>query len=785
VQHVHDSSHSGVQSSISKIDDRPIDPVCGMKVDPATKLKTVYAKTTYYFCGSKCLAKFTAEPEQFLSTNAPPKKADVLSDAVYTCPMHPEIRKIGPGSCPICGMALEPAEATAEEDTTELREMTLRFWVGLGFTLPLLLLDMSSMILGHSFFSSLPLNLKWIELLLATPVVLWCGFPFFKRGWSSLVSLNLNMFSLISIGTGAAYLSSVVAVFYPGLYPKALTSHGEGPPLYFESAAVIIVLVLLGQVLELRARSKTSGAIRQLLGLAPDSAHVVGTDGTERDLPLKDVQVGQLLRVRPGEKVPVDGMVTDGQSFLNESMLTGEPTPVLKKVGDRVIGATVNGTGSFTLKAQNVGETTVLSKIVKMVSQAQRSRAQIQKLADQVSSYFVPAVLIAAALTFAVWTVWGPEPKFNYAFVSMIAVLIIACPCALGLATPMSVMVAVGRGAKEGILVKNAEALERLEKVKVLVLDKTGTLTMGAPKLTAVHVIGNSTEKLLLEIAASLEMNSEHPLARAIVDGAKERKIKIEPIQNFESVTGKGIQGILNGKRVSIGSSGMSGVYASSSVEPEQARKLRENGSTVVSVFLEDTRIGLLGISDPIRPTAFALIKDLQQAGIKTVMLTGDNRITAEAVGRQLGITEVIAEVLPEDKVAAVQRFQNEGLIVAMGGDGINDAPALAQANVGIAMGTGTDVALESAGLTILQGDLSGIVRAWNLSHVTMRNIRQNLFFAFFYNAVGIPVAAGVFYPAFGILLNPMIASLAMSLSSIFVIGNALRIRAANLKCGS
>jgi Cu+-exporting ATPase len=758
-------------------DQWPIDPVCGMKVNPATNLKAEYSQSTYYFCSSKCLTKFRAEPTNFLSEKKTAVSESLGKEAKYTCPMHPQIIQAGPGSCPICGMALEPVEAQSE-DTSELQVMTWRFWIGMCFTVPLLALDMGPMVFGSHVMSSLSANARWFELGLSTPVVLWCGFPFFVRGWQSLRSRHLNMFTLISIGTGAAYLSSLVAVLFPQLYPPAFLTGSGGPPLYFESAAVIVVLVLLGQVLELRARSKTSGAIRQLLGLAPDSAHVVDASGTEHDVPLKDVLVGQLLRVRPGEKIPVDGTVTEGKSLVNESMLTGEPTPVLKKVGDRVIGATVNGTGSFTFAAEHVGETTVLAKIVKMVSLAQRSRAQIQKLADQVSGYFVPAVLLAAILTFAAWFVWGPEPKFNYAFVSMIAVLIIACPCALGLATPMSIMVAVGRGAKEGILVRNAEALERFEKVNVIVLDKTGTLTQGAPKLTSVQVTGEHTEAELLGIAAALEARSEHPLARAIMDGAKERSITIASIENFESLTGKGVQGKLNGKIVAIGSAAFS---RSPSDEPENAREWRANGSTVVSVFLEGIRIGILGISDPIRPTALTLIQDLQKSGIRTVMLTGDNRITAEAVAKQLGIKEVIAEVLPGDKAEVIRRFQKEGLIVAMAGDGINDAPALAQASVGIAMGTGTDVALESAGLTILQGDLSGIVRAWKLSRVTMKNIRQNLFFAFFYNAVGIPIAAGIFYPAYGVLLNPMLASLAMSLSSVFVIGNALRIRSATL----
>jgi Cu+-exporting ATPase len=702
----------------------------------------------------------------------------------YVCPMHPEVVRDAPGACPICGMALEPRTATAaEEANPELKMMTRRFWASAVLTAPLLLLAMSEMLPGEpvqrAFSSRL---LVWVELLLATPVVLWGGWPFFERGWTSIVRRRLNMFTLIAIGTGTAYFYSVLAALAPGIFPAAFRGHHGEVAVYFEAAAVITTLVSMGQVLELRARSRTSGAIRALLGLAPKTARVVGDGGAEDDVPLEQVRPGDLLRVRPGEKVPVDGVVLEGSSAVDESMVTGESIPVEKHPGERVTGSTINTTGSFLMRAERVGSETLLAQIVRVVSEAQRSRAPIQRLADVVSSYFVPAVVAAALMTFMVWGLFGPEPRLAYALVNAVAVLIIACPCALGLATPMSIMVGTGRGATAGVLIKNAEVLEVLEKVDTLVVDKTGTLTEGKPRLASIRVTPGAPvdEQELLRLAASLERSSEHPLAAAIVAAAAEKRLVLVPVTGFRSVTGKGVTGQISGREVALGNGKL---LAELGLDPgalaEQAERLRGDGQTVVFVAVDGRAAGLLGVTDPIKETTPEAIRVLHREGLRIVMLTGDSRTTAEAVARKLGIDEVEAEVLPDKKGEVVKRLQSAGRVVAMAGDGINDAPALAQAQVGIAMGTGTDVAMESAGVTLVKGDLRGIVRARRLSRSTMRNIRQNLFFAFLYNALGVPLAAGVLYPLFGTsaLLNPMIASAAMSFSSVSVISNALRLR--------
>jgi P-type Cu+ transporter len=699
----------------------------------------------------------------------------------YTCPMHPEIVRPGPGSCPICGMALEPRTVTEqEEENPELRAMTLRFWVAVALAAPLLAAAMADMLPGMPLQRAFPPGwLPWIELLLATPVVLWGGWPFFQRGWASIVNRSTNMFTLIAMGTGMAYLFSLAAVLAPGIFPDTFRDMTGAPPVYFEAAAAIVTLVLLGQVLELRARSRTGAAIRALLNLAPQTARVV-RDGNETDIPLEQVQPGDHLRVRPGEKVPVDGVVLQGQSSIDESMITGESMPVEKQAGSNVIGATVNGTGSFIMRADHVGSGTLLAQIVQMVSQAQRSRAPIQRLADRVAAWFVPAVIAIAAITFIVWSLAGPQPRLAHALVNAVAVLIIACPCALGLATPMAIMVGTGRGAAAGVLIKNAEALEVLEKVDTLVVDKTGTLTEGKPRVVTIEAAGNQEE--MLRLVASLEQGSEHPLAAAVVSAAKGRGLSLAAAREFHYVPGRGVQGKVNGRHVIAGNGALvAGLEISFASFSGKVEELRSQGQTVIFVALDGIAAGLLGISDPVKQSTPQALRDLRSEGLRIVMLTGDSRGTAGAVARDLGIEEFEAEVLPEKKSEVVRRLQKEGRVVAMAGDGINDAPALAQADVGIAMGTGTDVAMESGGVTLVKGDLAGIVRARKLSRATMRNIRQNLFFAFIYNLVGVPIAAGVLYPLFGLLLSPILAAAAMSLSSVSVIANSLRLRRASL----
>ncbi len=743
-----------------------IDPVCGMSVDPARAAgRHEHKGQTYYFCSAGCQKRFAAHPEKFLSSPgthgmavAPPPNLGIE----YTCPMDPEIRQIGPGACPKCGMALEPVTFTADEAPNhELEDMTRRFKIALLLTSPILLSMVYEMVAGHQLLNT------WLQFLLATPVVLWAGWPFFERAWTSVLNRSPNMFTLIGLGTGAAFSYSVLATLAPGLFPDSFRTHSGDVAVYFEPAAVIITLVLLGQVLELRARARTSSAIKALLGLAPKTARLVAQDGSERDVPLEQVVVGQKLRVRPGEKVPVDGVVLEGATSIDESMITGESLPVSKSPGDQVSGGTVNGTGTVVMRAERVGSETLLAQIVRLVGEAQRTRAPIQRIADVVSGYFVPAVVLASLVTFIVWAIWGPEPRMAYALVNAVAVLIIACPCALGLATPMSIMVGTGRGATAGVLVRKAEALELMEKVDTLVVDKTGTLTEGKPKVTA--VIPDDPE--LLRLAASLERASEHALAAAIVHAAEERGLTLAPVSNFASETGQGVRGTVDGRTVEIGGRGES---------PEAAR-LRSEGATVMFVSIDGKPAGLIAASDPVKPSSAQAMRDLRAEGIRVVMLTGDNRATAEAVAQRLGIDEVHAGVLPQQKAEEVKRLQAEGRIVAMAGDGVNDAPALAAAQVGIAMATGTDIAMESAGLTLIHGDLRGIVRARRLSKAVMRNIRQNLFFAFFYNALGVPLAAGVLYPFFGLLLSPMIASAAMTFSSVSVISNALRLRRVGL----
>ncbi|WQO70689.1 copper-translocating P-type ATPase (plasmid) [Sinorhizobium medicae] len=705
-----------------------------------------------------------------------------MEGVIYTCPMHPQVRQIGPGNCPICGMALEPAVVTAETGpSAEFVDMRRRFWIGLVLTSPVLALEMGGHLTNlHMLLGAQTSN--WLQLVFATPVVLWAGAPFFERAWRSLVTRRLNMFTLIAMGTGVAWVYSVIATVAPGLFPAMFRSADGAVPIYFEAAAVITVLVLLGQVLELRAREQTGGAIRALLDLAPKTARRIRNDGTDEDLPLEAVAVGDRLRVRPGEKVPVDGTVVEGRSSVDESMITGESMPVTKEVGAKLIGGTMNKTGGFVMEAGKVGRDTMLSRIVQMVAEAQRSRAPIQRLADEVSGWFVPAVILIAIVAFVAWMWLGPEPRFTHGLVAAVAVLIIACPCALGLATPMSIMVGVGQGARAGVLIKNAEALERFEKVNTLVVDKTGTLTEGKPKVTSVVAVNGIAEDELLQVAATLERTSEHPLAAAIVEAANESRLGLGTAENFDSPVGKGVTGTVKGRRLVIGSHQiMSEEKVDVAPLTEKAEALRGEGATVIFVAIDGRVGGLFAISDPIKPTTPAAVAALMKDGVRVVMLTGDNRTTANAVARKLGITEVEAEILPEHKSEIVRRLRNEGRVVAMAGDGVNDAPALAAADVGIAMGTGTDVAIESAGVTLLKGDLQGIVRARQLSHATMRNIRQNLFFAFIYNAAGVPVAAGVLYPAFGLLLSPIIAAAAMALSSVSVIGNSLRLRSTRI----
>lgn len=758
------------------------DPVCGMDVDPDTaKYHHQHAGKDYYFCSEGCLKKFKADPEKYLSGKKPEPEAK--PGAVYTCPMHPEVEQIGPGSCPKCGMALEPKEVTEEEDTSELDDMRRRFFVSLFFTIPVFILAMGSLIPGLNFGDFIPRNVQsWVEMVLTLPVLAWCGLPIFRLAWMSIKSWNLNMFTLIGMGTGVAFLYSAVATIAPGIFPESFRSEDGQVGIYFEAAAVIMTLVLLGQVLELRARSQTSGAIKALLGMAPKTARLVREDGGEEDVPISDVQVGDRLRVRPGEKIPVDGKVLEGSSSVDESMITGEPTPARKTEGDNATGGTINGTGSLLIEATRVGRDTMLAQIVQMVSEAQRSRAPIQRVADLVASYFVPAVIVSAIITFIVWSVWGPEPAMAYALINAVAVLIIACPCALGLATPMSIMVGTGRGAQIGVLVKNAETLEVMEKVSTIVVDKTGTLTEGKPKLTAVVALGGREENEIVRLAAALERGSEHPLAAAIEAGAEERGIEVPKNEDFQSETGKGVRGVVDGEKAGIGNAALMKDEGIDVAEVKsEADRLSKEGQTVVYLATNGKLAGLLGISDPIKETTPRAIKALHEAGLEVIMLTGDGKATAEAVARQLDIDRVEAEVLPERKGEIIKELQSEGKMVAMAGDGVNDAPALAQAEVGIAMGSGTDVAMESAGITLVKGDLNGIVKAMNLSRATMRNIRQNLFFAFVYNALGIPIAAGVLYPVFGLLLSPMIAAAAMTFSSVSVIGNALRLRSINM----
>ena len=796
-----------------------IDPVCGMTVSEDTKFQHVHQGKTYLFCSEHCQHKFIDHPQQYLkqekkvtpaaatsTTYTCPMHPEikqqgpgvcpkcgmalepmgvpaVASKTEYTCPMHPEVVQDHPGTCPKCGMALEPRTVAGEEDDAELRDMTLRFWVSTALAIPVFLSAMGAEMAPAMFDAIMqPQSRQWLELLLATPVVLWGGWPFFVRGWNSLLTRNLNMFTLIALGVAVAWGYSMVATLAPGIFPRAVFNAMGVVPVYFEAAAVIVALVLMGQVLELRARSQTNTAIKLLLGLAPKTARIVRDDGREEDIPLEHVQPGDRLRIRPGEKIPVDGRVVDGASHIDESMVTGEPVPVEKIKGAKVIGATVNGTGSLLMLAEKVGSETLLAQIVHMVAEAQRSRAPIQKLADVVSGYFVPIVVLAALITFVVWWVWGPQPQLAHAMINAVAVLIIACPCALGLATPVSIMVGTGRGATMGVLFKNAEALEVMRKVDTLVVDKTGTLTEGHPELVHVTAAAGFDEDEVVRLAASVERASEHPLAAAIVRGAEKRGVKLVTAEDFQSVTGKGVTGVLAGRKIALGN-----IKLIQDLKMEagdflaRADALRAEGQTVMYLGVDGRIAGIIGVADPIKASTAEAIRLLHEEGIRIVMLTGDNKKTAEAVASKLSIDEVHAEVLPEQKAEVVKRLQAEGRIVAMAGDGINDAPALAQAQVGIAMGTGTDVAMESAGVTLVKGDLRGIVRARKISSATMRNIRQNLFFAFVYNALGVPVAAGVLYPFFGLLLSPMIAAAAMSFSSVSVITNALRLRRISL----
>ncbi|MBS3650231.1 heavy metal translocating P-type ATPase [Pseudaminobacter sp. 19-2017] len=758
------------------------DPVCGMMVDPhTTHHRATYGAKTWYFCSDGCRTKFTADPEKYVSEKGGPIE-EAPPGTVYTCPMHPEVRQVGPGSCPICGMALEPVLVSVDaEPNLELIDMRRRFWIGLALAIPVVILEMGGHFLGLNHYIGQGTS-NWLQLVFATPVVLWAGWPFFQRGWQSLVTRNLNMFTLIAMGTGAAWIYSIVATVAPGIFPDAFRQADGSVAVYFEAAAVITVLVLLGQVLELRARESTSGAIRALLDLAPKTARRIRDDGTEEEVQLDAVHVGDRLRVRPGEKVPVDGEVLEGRSAVDESMVTGESMPVTKEVGLKAIGGTMNQSGALVIEAKKVGRDTMLSQIVQLVAEAQRSRAPIQRLADQVSGWFVPAVIVVAVLAFVAWSIWGPEPRFSFGLVAAVSVLIIACPCALGLATPMSIMVGVGRGAHAGVLIKNAEALEHMEKVDTLVVDKTGTLTEGRPAVTAIVPASGFTEAEALRLAASVERASEHPLALAIVRAAEERGIAIAPVADFDSPTGKGALGTVEAKRIALGNARF---LAEQGVDvgplTEEADELRKNGATAIFMGVDGQAAAILAIADPVKASTPEALAALKAQGIRIVMLTGDNLTTAQAVARQLGIDEVEAEVLPDQKSAVVQQHKAAGRVVAMAGDGVNDAPALAAADVGIAMGTGTDVAMESAGVTLLKGDLTGIVRARRLSQAVMGNIRQNLFFAFIYNALGVPVAAGVLYPTFGILLSPIIAAAAMALSSVSVIANASRLRAAKL----
>ncbi|MBN9248593.1 MAG: heavy metal translocating P-type ATPase [Hyphomicrobium sp.] len=768
--------HAGDASAKAK------DPVCGMTVDPHTaKHRAEHGGKTYYFCAAGCRTKFVADPARYLEPEAA-KAEPVPAGTIYTCPMHPEIRQVGPGSCPICGMALEPELVTAEAaPNAELQDMTRRLWIGAALALPVFILEMGSHLFNlHHIIS--PTISNWVQFALATPVVLWAGWPFFERGWKSLETRNLNMFTLIALGTGVAWIYSVVAVLFPQIFPASLRGMDGAVPVYFEAAAVITVLVLVGQVLELRAREQTSGAIRALLNLAPKTARRLKPDGSDEEVQIDAIAVGELLRVRPGERIAVDGIVTDGKSNVDESMVTGEPLPVSKSAGAKVIGGTINGSGALVIRAEKVGRDTMLARIVQMVAEAQRSRAPIQRLADQVAGWFVPLVIGVAVLAFAAWMTFGPEPRFSYALVAAVSVLIIACPCALGLATPMSIMVGVGRGAQSGVLIKNAEVLERMEKIDTLVVDKTGTLTEGKPKVTAIRTALSIGEDELLRLAAGLELASEHPLGAAIVAAAQGRNMALSQARDFASPSGKGVSGVIESRNVVIGNRTIfdeAGIDTSALAA--DAEKLRGDGATAVYVAIDGKAAGIIAIADPIKATTPSAVRKLKESGVHVVMLTGDNATTAKAVAAKLGIDDVRADVLPEDKAKFVSELRRQGHAVAMAGDGVNDAPALAAADVGIAMGTGTDVAIESAGITLVKGDLEGIARARQLSQATMSNIRQNLFFAFIYNAGGVPIAAGILYPVFGLLLSPIIAAAAMALSSVSVIGNALRLRHTNI----
>ena len=799
------------------------DPVCGMQVPANTDVRYAYAGQEHVFCSRQCLERFVAEPERFATTNSSPEvssgegaispvlyaspmhpgvqarepgacpkcgmalEAETVSlpgaHFEYTCPMHPEIVRDRPGNCPKCGMALEPRDAGGAERNDELTDMTRRFWVSGALALPIFLLAMVADLAPKWLPRALSLAaVQWVEFILATPVVVWGGWPFFVRGWQSVVTGNLNMFTLIGLGVAVAWGYSVVALLFPAVFPPAMRRPSGAVPVYFEAAAVITALVLLGQALELRARSRTNAAIRLLLQLAPNTARIVRGDGSEEDIPLDQVMPGDALRIRPGERVPVDGVVTEGGSAVDESMVTGESIPVEKTAGDPLIGATVNGTGTLVMRAEKVGSETLLAQIVSMVSAAQRSRAPIQRLADVVASYFVPAVVVAAVLTFVVWALIGPEPRLAHAVVNAVAVLIIACPCALGLATPISIMVGTGKGASLGVLIKNAEALEMMEKVDTVVVDKTGTLTEGRPQLVSVQPSQGFEESEVLRLAASLERASEHPLAEAIVRGAEQKGLKLAPVRDFQSITGHGVTGVIDGRTVALGNLTLFERLSVALAElPRLAEPSRLRGQTTMYLAVDGKAAGFLGLADPVKESTPQAIRDLHAEGLKILMLTGDNRTTASAVADTLGIDRIAAEVLPNQKVDIIEKLQAEGRTVAMAGDGINDAPALARAHVGIAMGTGTDVAMESAGVTLVKGDLRGIVRARRLSRATMRNIRQNLFFAFVYNTLGVPVAAGILYPVFGLLLSPMIAAAAMSFSSVSVIGNALRLRSADI----
>ncbi|WP_340587215.1 heavy metal translocating P-type ATPase [Erythrobacter alti] len=761
-----------------------VDPVCGMSVDPSvTSHNAQHDGQEYHFCSASCRTKFVGDPARWLEADTIAEPDEAVEGTMWTCPMHPEIRQDHPGACPICGMALEPEIPDLNAGPNEeLIDMTRRFWIGLVLALPVFVLEMGSHIFP-AIQRLVPMELSaWLQFALATPVVLWAGLPFFQRGLASLKSRNLNMFTLISMGTGIAWTYSVVALMAPQLFPAELRGHGGLMPVYFEAAAVIIVLVLLGQVLELRARDRTSGAIRALLDLAPKTALRMNPDGGDIEVPLEEVMVGDLLRVRPGEKVPVDGLVEDGRSTLDEALVTGESMPLAKEAGDKVIGGTINQTGALVIRAEAVGRDTMLSRIVQMVADAQRSRAPIQRLADQVAGWFVPAVLIVAIAAFAAWSLWGPEPRLTFGLLAAVSVLIIACPCALGLATPMSIMVGVGRGASMGVLIKDAAALERLEKVDTLVVDKTGTLTEGKPALTRIVTANGFEEGDILRLAAAVERSAEHPLAKAIVEAAEDRSIDIPDVRDFDAPTGRGATGIVDGRRIALGNARfMAEIDVATAGLETAAEILRSEGATAIFVAIDGAIAGVIAVADPVKASTPAALAALNEAGIRIIMLTGDNFTTAKAVADRLGIDNVEADVLPDRKSAVVGRLQAEGNVVAMAGDGVNDAPALAGADVGIAMGSGTDVALESAGVTLLKGDLTGIVTAIKLSRATMSNIRQNLFFAFIYNALGVPVAAGVLYPAFGILLSPIIAAGAMALSSVSVVGNALRLNRTKL----